>query len=141
MIQERRIMPETCCTGIKTVQEQKIKNAVENTCELCREYFASAFLEIHLISRHLYKEMINDPSARILVVCQPCHTHIHKLPVPRGKQRAIVKRRSFFIRRDLRRVLGYVPKPYQAPDDINLYVIYEEYMGRASPGSYRTGRE
>ncbi len=52
----------------------------------------------------------------------------------------IVKGRSFFIRRDLRQVLGYTPKPYQAPDDINLYVIYEEYMGRSSPGSYRLER-
>jgi hypothetical protein len=37
----------------------------------------------------------------------------------------------------MRRILGYVPKPYKAPDDINLYVIYEEYFGRGSSGSYR----
>lgn len=134
-------MPETCCTGINAMQEQKIKNAVENSCELCHEYHPSALLEIHLISRRFYKEMIQDPSTRILIVCQPCHTHIHRLPLPIGRQRVIVKGRSFFIRRDLRRVMGYRPKPYQAPDDINLYVIYEEYMGRASPGSYRLERD
>lgn len=134
-------MPEPCCIWINALQEQKIKTAVENTCELCHDYHPSAFLEIHLISPRLYKEMKQDPSTRILIVCQPCHVHIHRLPLPIGRQRAIVKGRSFFIRRDLRRVLGYVPKPYTAPDDINLYVIYEEYMGRSSPGSYRPERE
>ena len=130
-------MPESSYAGITPVQEQKLKTAVENTCELCREYFPSVFLELHLISRRLYREMTRDPSTRILIVCQPCHTHIHALPVPVGRQRAIARGRSFYIRRDIRRVLGYVPKPYQAPDDLNLYVIYEEYMGRPSPGSYR----
>jgi hypothetical protein len=141
MIQRRRIMTETGGTGINPVQEKKLKKAVENTCELCHEYFSPEFLELHLIYHRSCKEMTRDPSTRILVVCQPCHTHIHALPLPAGRQLEIVRRRSFFIRKDLRRVLGYVPKPYQAPDDINLYVIYEEYMGRPSPGSYRTGRE
>jgi len=81
--------------------------------------------------------MARDLSARILVVCQSCHNHIHRLPVPVGKQRVLVKARSFFIRRDLRRILGYVPKPYQAPDDINIALIYEETMGRFPWGSYR----
>jgi len=134
-------MPEACSTGINSVQEKKLKRAVENTCELCHEYFSPEFLEVHRISRRLYKEMSRDQSTRVLIVCQSCHTHIHTLPLPVGKQREIVKRRSFFIRRDMRRVLGYIPKPYRAPDDINLYVIYEEYMGRGSPGSYRRGRD
>jgi len=130
-------MPETCCIGINSVQEQKLKIAVENTCELCHEYYTSLFLEIHIISRHPTKEMKHDPSTRILIVCQSCHSHVHRLPVSIGKQRTLVKNRSFYIRRDIRRILGYVSKPYRAPDDINFYVIYEEYFGRGSPGSYR----
>lgn len=130
-------MRETDCRKLSSRQDEKLKIAVEQTCELCHEYHPSAFLEIHLISRRLYKEMVRDPSARILVVCQSCHNHIHRLPVPVGKQRAIVKARSFFIRRDLRRILGYTPKPYQAPDDINIALIYDEYMGRNPWGSYR----
>lgn len=130
-------MRETDCRKLSFRQDEKLKIAVEQTCELCRDYHPSALLEIHLISRRLYKEMIRDPSARILVVCQSCHNHIHRLPVPVGKQRAIVKERSFFIRRDLRRILGYTPKPYKAPDDINIALIYDEYMGRNPWGSYR----
>ena len=133
-------MQETCSSIINPRQEEKVKIAVENTCELCHEYHPSSVLEIHLISRRCYKEMRRDPSTRILIVCPPCHIHIHHLPLPVGRQRTIVQGRSFFIRRDLRQVLGYIPKPYQAPDDINLYVIYEEYMGRSSPGSYRLER-
>jgi len=130
-------MPETCYIGINSVQEEKLKIAVENTCELCHEYYPSLFLEIHILSRHPTKEMKRDRSTRVLIVCQSCHSHVHRLPVSIGKQRALVKNRSFYIRRDIRRILGYVPKPYRAPDDINFYVIYEEYFGRGSPGSYR----
>jgi len=130
-------MPEYTCVSIPPIQEEKLKIASENTCELCREYYPSLFLQIHIISRHQTKEMKHDPSTRILIVCQTCHSHIHKLPVSIGKQRALVKHRSFYIRKDMRRILGYVPKPYKAPDDINLYVIYEEYFGRGSSGSYR----
>lgn len=130
-------MPETDSMKITPAQEQKLRIAVEYTCELCQEYHPARCLEIHQISRYLYKEMKRDPSARILVVCQFCHDHIHNLPVPTGKQRALVKKRSFFIRRDMRRILGYRPRPYQAPDDINIPLMYEEYFGRCTPGSYR----
>jgi len=132
-------MPETDSMKITPLQEENLKIAAENTCELCREYHPAPFLEIHRISRSLYKEMKRDPSTRILIVCTICHDHIHNLPVPAGKQRALVKKRSFFVRRDMRRILGYQPRPYQAPDDINIPLIYEEYFGRCPPGSYRLG--
>ena len=132
-------MPETDCTGITPVQEKKIKFAVENTCERCHDYFPESLLKIHLISRRIYPEMIRDPSARILVVCHLCHQDIHTIPVTSKKQRAIAKKRTFFTRRDLRQLLGYKPKPYTAPDSIDLAQIYEEYLGRCPQGSYRMG--
>ena len=137
MIRRRWTLTECTCMSITPVQEEKLKIAVESTCELCHDYYPLLFLEIHNIFRHPTKEMKHDPSTRILVVCQSCHVHIHRLPVSIGRQRALVKNRSFYIRRDVRRILGYVPKPYRPPDDINLYVIYEEYFGRGSPGTYR----
>ena len=130
-------MPETDAMNITPVQEQHLKIAVEYTCELCHEYHPAPFLEIHRISRSLYKEMKRDPSTRIMVVCDLCHNHIHKLPMPIGKQRAIVRGREFYIRRDMRKILGYKSKPYQAPDDLNLSVIYDEYFGKSPLGSYR----
>ena len=132
-------MAETDCMGITPVQEKKCKIAVENTCERCHDYFPASRLELHLISRRIYREMVRDPSARILVVCQLCHEDIHTLPVPVKKQRVSVGRRGFYIRRDLRRVLGYKPVPYCAPNSIDLAQVYEEYFDRCAQGSYRLG--
>jgi hypothetical protein len=125
--------------ALSPLQGKKLKLAVECTCELCSEYFALQFLEIHRISRRLYREMVRDPSARILVVCHLCHQHIHRLPVRVKDQRAIASRRSFFVRQDLRRILGYVPKPYSPPDDTYLSEVYEEYFYHFPPGSFRLG--
>lgn len=127
------------CQGLTLEQEKNIKRAVEGTCELCSEYFAFQFLEIHRISRRLYREMVRDPSTRILVVCRICHQHIHRLPMRVRDQRAIVSRRSFFIRRDIRRVLRYTPKPYLPPDDADLPQMYEDYFYHFPPGSFRLG--
>lgn len=126
-------------SGLTPVQEKKLKLAVEGNCELCREYFALPFLEIHRISRRLYREMVRDPSTRILVVCHVCHDHIHRLPVRVKDQRAIVSRRSFFVRRDIRKILGYTPKRYSPPDEIYLSQIYEDYFYHFPPGSFRLG--
>jgi hypothetical protein len=125
--------------GLTRAQEQQLKRAVEGNCELCSEYFALQFLEIHRISRRLYREMVRDPSARILVVCHLCHRHIHRLPLRVKDQRALVSRRSFFVRRDIRRILGYTPKPYSPPDDSYLSDVYEEYFYHFPPGSFRLG--
>jgi hypothetical protein len=135
MNKERGIMPEI--THLTSLKEESLKTAVENTCELCHDYFPSSLLAVHLISRRLTKEMKRDPSTGILVVCGLCHAHIHRLPVSVVKQRALVRNRSFYIRRDVRRIMGYIPKPYQAPDDIDLFVILEENFGHGSPGPYR----
>ncbi len=132
-------MAETDCMGITPVQEKKCKIAVENICERCHDYFPASLLELHLISRRIYREMRRDPSARILVVCNICHADIHDIPVPVKKQRAIVEKRGFYIRRDLRQVLGYKPAPYCAPNSVDLAQAYEEYFDRCAPGSYRLG--
>ena len=125
--------------GLTPEQEKKLKIAVEGRCELCSEYFAFPFLGIHRISRRLYREMVRDPSTRILVVCQLCHHYIHRLPVRVRDQRAIVSRRSFFVRQDIRKILGYTPKPYSPPDDSDLSQMYEEYFYHFPPGSFRLG--
>lgn len=130
-------MPETECGWITQEQKQDLRIAVEYTCELCNEYYPGSSLEIHSISQRPDKRMNRDPSTRILIVCPFCHDHIHRLPMQVRRQRRVVKERPFFTRRDMRTILGYQHAPYQAPDDINLYVIYEEYFRGNLPGSYR----
>ena len=92
-------MQETGSLGLTPLQEEKLTTALENTCELCREYFPASSLELHRISRRNYREMNRDASTRFLVVCTDCHAHIHALPVTVARQRQIVRNRSFFARR------------------------------------------
>ena len=122
--------------GISPDQVHKIKTAVENTCELCHEYFPPLHLEVHLISRKKSRGVAKDPSSGILVVCRHCHLHIHTLPLPVKNQRVVARQRSFYARQDLRRILGYVPKQYLPPDTIDLSQVYEDYF---SSMSYRLG--
>jgi hypothetical protein len=126
-------MAETGFLKLSPVQESGIKVAVESTCELCREYQPVSLLEIHVISRKKYPEMVRDPSARILVICPSCHRHIHLLPVPVKKQRALVQKRAFEVRRDLRKILGYQPKPVTPQEDVGVAQIYEEYLNMFPP--------
>jgi len=130
-------MPDNECPGLTPAQERMIMTAVEGNCELCREYFAFPFLEVHRISRRRYREMVRDPSTRILVVCRLCHDHIHRLPIRVKDQRAVAARRSFYVRQDLRSALGYRPKPYFAPDEPDPSRLYEEMFSHIAPGSFR----
>jgi|GEM_PF-1193548 len=114
------ILQEPECPELPPTEELAVKLAVENTCELCRKYTSPSSLELHRVSRRMYREMVRDPSTRILVVCHLCHCHIHRLPVRVKDQRAIVSRRSFFVRWDLRKILGYREPAYIAPDDTDL---------------------
>ncbi|HVP97606.1 hypothetical protein [Methanoregula sp.] len=125
--------------GLTAAQEKNAKRAVEGTCELCSEYFALPLLLIHRISRRLYREMVRDPSTRILVVCGPCHEHIHRLPMRVKDQREIVRRRPYVVRQDLRRALGYIPRPYSPPKTASTSEMYEEYFYHFPPGSFRLG--
>ena len=132
-------MSEAEYPGLTLVQERKLKIAVEGSCELCSEYLGLPFLEIHRISRRLYREMMRDPSTRILVVCHHCHHHIHSLPVRVKSQRAIVAARSFFVRQEIRKILGYVSKPYSPPKETSASQMYDEYFYHFPPGSFRLG--
>ncbi len=132
-------MQETSTLGLTPLQEDGLKTALENTCELCHGYFPSSSLELHRISRRNYREMNRDASTRFLVVCTDCHAHIHALPVPVARQRKIVRNRSFFSQRDLRKILGYVPKRYEPPQSVDPSQAYEEYFGNCPQGSYRMG--
>jgi hypothetical protein len=125
--------------GLTPEQQKKIRIAVEGRCELCSEYVALSFLEIHCISRRRYREMSRDASRRILVVCRLCHDHIHRLPVRVRDQRAIVRRRSYFSRQEIRKALGYQPKPYSPPEDPDASLMYEDYFYHFPPGSFRLG--
>ena len=120
-------MDETDSLGIGPEGARRLKIAVEGSCELCGSYTPISFLEVHLISCRRTKAEKKDPSLRIIVVCPVCHNKLHALPVTRKMQRAVAAGRDFFVRRDLRDVLGYRPSPYKPPKDQDPGEIYEGY--------------
>jgi len=119
-------MSEVSGLGLSEKEEKKIKIIADSTCEVCGEFRPPEDLEIHLISHRRTKDEQRDPSLRILVTCRSCHSRIHAIPVPTQSQRIISKGRDFFVRRDIRKLLGYIPKPWTPPETIDLAQIYED---------------
>ena len=131
-------MMETAGMGISPDDEKRIKTAVESTCERCGNYRPFSLLEIHLISHQKSRSAKKDPSLCILVLCPDCHQQIHSIPVSVKEERIISQSRNFFIRKDLRKILGYRSKPYTPVGDIDLAQIYEkEFVAFPPQGSFR----
>lgn len=113
-------LPEPWCAGIGPEQEERIKKAVEGTCELCREYTPLSLLFLHGFPIHGRRRRIDDVKERerhILVVCEPCHKLIHAEPVPDRKLHALIAKRPYGVRREILSALGYIPKPFIPPED------------------------
>jgi len=127
-------MTEPWCRGIPPLKVQQIKIAVEDTCELCREYTPVPLLELHGIppGPEPKKPQPKERERNILVVCRPCHRHIHELPVPEKKLRALINKRPFVVRKEILCALGYVPKHYSPPDDVDIARVFEETTRSAS---------
>ena len=119
-------LSEVSSLGIGEREEKKIKIIVDGTCEVCGILTSPDELEIHLISHRRTREDRRDPSLRILVACRNCHGLIHTIPIPKKSQRIISKSRDFFVRRDIRKLLGYIPAPYSPPETIDLAQIYDD---------------
>jgi hypothetical protein len=133
-------MPEPWCRGISPAKEKRIKLAVESTCELCREYVPLSLLELHGFPADRVPKRISpkEKERHIIVVCHACHQHIHDLPVPDEKLAFLIAKRPFSVRKEIHRILGYVPKPYSPPNNIDLSQIYEESFHICPPlDSYR----
>lgn len=132
-------MPELWCSSITQKQARQIKIAVESTCELCREYTPLTLLELHGIPVNPLPKK-PGPKGRerhILVVCSSCHRHIHELPVPEEKLLALIEKRPFVIRREFLQALGYVPKHYSPPEDIDIPRVFDETVRNLSTRFFR----
>lgn len=121
-------MPEAWCSGLSQQDEERIKRAVECTCELCCEYKPVSLLTLHGITPGAREPDPNpkDRERNILVVCTDCHRHIHRLPVAKKKLKALIARRRFMKRKEILRALGYIPKPVSPPEDQDFARIYED---------------
>lgn len=127
-------MTEPWCRGISPVQEDRIKRAVEGTCELCREYTPCALLGLHglAVPAGTRNPAPKECERHIVIVCESCHRLIHAEPVPVQKLLALIERRPFEIRRGILRALGYVPQPVTPPDDQDYARVYDETLKNPS---------
>jgi len=131
-------MTEPWCRGISPEQELQVKRAVESTCELCREYIPLSLLELHGFppTRRKKNPSQKEREQHILVVCCTCHRHIHELPVLEERLQTLIGRRPFAQRKEILQALGYVPKHYVPPENIDLSKVFDETVRNTSSRYY-----
>lgn len=112
---------------LSPVKAKRVKLAAGSRCEICNGEFPLPILEIHLISRAGGRREKPGPDLQreILVLCSPCHRQVHEFRVPRADQKTLVRSRSARVRREIRAILGYNPRPY-TPPEADLASVYEE---------------
>jgi hypothetical protein len=112
--------------NLNPVKERRVKHSVGCICELCGGAYPSDLLEIHLLpgDRRRVKPG-TDLQREILVLCPRCHREIHKFRLPRADQKTLVRSRPAGVRREIRAILGYTPRPY-TPPDADLAAVFEE---------------
>lgn len=100
------------------IRGNRIKRAVGSRCDVCgcEEYLEN--LVVHSIIEE--EEAFGQPSERmepfLLVLCFPCHDAIHALDAPCRSQEELARQRPEPLRREIRRILSSVPRPYTPPD-------------------------
>jgi hypothetical protein len=105
---------------------RKIKMALGNRCELCGRERPLESIEIHAIQGdRLVARDILDLEREILVLCAPCHRDVHEASLTVAEQKEILRYRPGHLRKEIRRILTYTPRPYVPPDS-NISEIYEE---------------
>jgi len=111
---------------LNPMKERKVKRSVGCRCELCGEAYPSDVLEIHLLPGDGKRVKPGpDLQREILVLCPGCHRGIHEFRVPRADQKTLVRSRPASVRKEIRTILGYNPRPY-TPPDVDLAAVYEE---------------
>ena len=106
------------------VARWKIKLAAGSCCELCNGRFPTSNLRIHLIRPGWKPGMTGDPQGAFLVLCLTCHQSVHSCSLPLPDQRDLLRHREKTVKRAIRRILRYIPKPY-TPPEYDLAEVYD----------------
>lgn len=96
-------------------------------CENCSNPFPPAVLEIHPIGT----PPANEPAGRdlqkyLLVLCPECRDSFRSGQVDESLQRDLVRHRSRKVRSRMREILGYCPREYSPPDNLDPEVVFRE---------------
>lgn len=110
---------------LSAVKERRVKRAVGLCCELCGGAYPTDLLEIHHLPQDGRRVRPGpDLQREILVLCPRCHREIHESRVSRADQKILVRSRPAGVRKEIRTILGYHPKPY-IPPETDLAAVYE----------------
>lgn len=122
-------------------RERAVKTLLEGTCEWCDEQVAFSLLELHRILPDPGDRTPEspDPQKKFLLLCHQCHRDLHDIPLSRNLQKDLVKKRPAEIRKALRILFDYTPKPYEPPDTADFAEIYEECFSLRSLDLFRAG--
>jgi hypothetical protein len=100
------------------VRGNRIKRAVGLRCELCGSEEALDNLVVHAITSEDTGEEqppgFMEPF--LLVLCFRCHNAMHVFDAPPREQEELARQRPETLRREIRRILSCVPRPYTPPD-------------------------
>jgi len=100
------------------IRARKVKEAVGSKCELCGKISNTDDLEVHtFIDPGKEQEMpAEELECFLLVICQRCHEDLHNLVAGSRAQEILVRQREESVRKKIRAILGYSPRPYNPPD-------------------------
>jgi hypothetical protein len=100
------------------IRGNRIKRAVDSRCELCGSEEALDNLVVHTIVGEEVREAQPPASMEpfLLVLCFRCHDSMHTFDAPRGEQEKLAQQRPEPLRREICRILSYVPRRYTPPD-------------------------
>ena len=100
------------------IRGNRIKRAVGLRCEVCGSGEALDNLVVHtIIGEEVGEEQppgYMEPF--LLVLCFRCHDAIHTFDAPPGQQETLARQRPEPLRKEIRRILSYIPRPYTPPD-------------------------
>jgi len=100
------------------LRARKVKEAVGSKCELCGKISNTDEIEVHtFIDTGKEQEMpAEELECFLLVLCSRCHDDLHDLPAGCEAQEMLVRQREESVRKKIRAILGYSPRPYNPPD-------------------------
>jgi hypothetical protein len=115
-------------------KSRELKSATGCRCENCSLEYPLALLEVHTIGSTLSVETPHiDLQYYLLVLCPSCSRSFRSGKVALSLQRDLVRLRNRQVRRRMRAILSYQPKPYTPSVDFDPEVIFREVVSSTSP--------
>ncbi|MDD2472720.1 MAG: HNH endonuclease signature motif containing protein [Methanoculleus sp.] len=104
---DNRTAAERTRQALTSAKQRKIKEAVGSKCELCGKKYPLRNLKIHHIEEVHKAPKSNDLNTpgNLLVLCSICHDDVHHKPVPKTKQKEVIRKRSENVKKEISAIL------------------------------------